>query len=78
MKKPLRLLLVVLGTIPLGYFFRGTFGRQATYWLIGGLFACAIFLTLLQLGLRRYVKAQEAKMSPEERREFEQFKKDHT
>jgi hypothetical protein len=77
MRKPLRLLLVLVGTIALGYFFRSTFGREATYWLIGGLIAVAFVLKLLQFGLLRYVKTQEAKMSLEGRMEFEQFKKEH-
>jgi predicted MFS family arabinose efflux permease len=76
MKKPLRLLLVLVVTIPLGYFFRETFGREATYWLVGGLAASAMVLKFAEFRLQRSMKAQETKMSPGERRESERVKKD--
>jgi hypothetical protein len=45
--------------------------------LVAALGGLVIALKLLQLGLRLYVKAREAKMSPEERQEFERFKEKH-
>ena len=75
--KALPLLVVLIVTIPFGYFFRGAFGREAAYWLVGGLVSLAVVLKGVQVVLHRYVKAQEVKMSPEERREFEKFKEEH-
>jgi hypothetical protein len=77
MKKAIRICLVLVSAIVIGYYFRGAFGREATYWLIAVLGGLAVVLKLLQFGLQHYVKAQEAKMSPEERQEFEQFKEKH-
>lgn len=76
MKKTLRFPLVLILAIAFGYFFRGAFGREAAYWLIGGLVGLVIVLKGVQIVLQRYLKAREAKMSPKERQEFEKFKKE--
>ena len=61
--------------IVLGYFVRGAIGREKIIWLIGGLLGLMVVVALVQIGARHYVKIQEARMSPAERQEFEEFKK---
>jgi len=66
---------IFVACIAVGYFYRGAFGREAFIWLVVGLLGLVVFLKLLQLGLRRYVKTQEARMSPDELRDFEEYKR---
>jgi hypothetical protein len=65
---------IFVACIAVGYFYRGAFGREAVIWLIAVLLGLAVLLKLTQVGLRRYVKVQEARTSPEERRDFEEYK----
>ena len=62
-------------SIAFGYFYRGAFGREPVIWLVVGLLGFAAVLKLVQLGLKRYVKIQEARMSPDERQDFEEYKR---
>jgi hypothetical protein len=64
--------------IPLGYLLRGALGREKVFWLIAGLLGLILVLKLVQLGLNHYVKVQEARMSPAERQDFEDFKRQHS
>ena len=66
---------VLVVSVPLGYFYRGAFGREAFIWLVVGLLGVVVLLKLVQLGLRRYVKTQEVRMSPDELRDFEEYKR---
>jgi hypothetical protein len=74
MRKLLFFALLAAGAV-LGYFYRGVFGREASIWLIAGFLAFVVVLKLMQVGLRRYVRTQEARTSPEERRDFEEYKR---
>jgi hypothetical protein len=64
--------------IVLGYFLRGAIGRERIIWLVVGLLGLMVVVALAQIGARHYVRSQEARMSPAERREFEEFKKRHS
>ena len=57
----------LVGSVAVGYFYRGAFGREASIWLIVGLLGLTAVLKLVQILLRRYVTVREAQMSPEER-----------
>jgi hypothetical protein len=60
--------------VAFGYFSRGAFGNVALY-LVGGMVVFVAIHKLAQIGLLRYVKIQGAKMSPQEREEFEEYQK---
>jgi hypothetical protein len=64
----------LVACIVLGYVARGTFGNSALY-LIVGMIGFVAVLKLVQIGLLRYVKIQGARMSPQEREEFEKYKR---
>jgi type III secretory pathway component EscU len=64
--------------VVLGYSLRGVVGREAFTWVVVGFLSLILVLKLVQLVVMRYVKVQEARMSPEERREFEEFKSRNT
>ena len=66
---------ILVASIAVGYFYRGAFGREASIWLIVWLLGFVVLLKLVQLGLRYYVRSQEARMSPEERRDFDEYKR---
>jgi hypothetical protein len=66
-----------LSFVAIGYFLRGAIGREVFIWITLGSLGLVIFLKLVQIGLMHLVKVQEARMSPDERREFEEYKKQH-
>jgi len=76
MRKWLYVVLFV-ACVGVGYLLRGAVDSKWFTWITVGSFALVVVLKLVQLGLMHYVKVQEARMSPDERREFEEFKKQH-
>jgi len=78
MRKWLLYVGLFVACVVLGYLLRGAIGREVYIWIAVGSLALVVVLKLVQLGLMRFVKIAEARMSPEERREFEEFKKQHS
>jgi hypothetical protein len=66
---------ILVAAVVVGYFYRGAFGREAAIWLVLGLLGLVVVLKLIQVGVRHYVKTQEARLSPDEGRDFEAYKR---
>nr|CAS02823.1 putative integron gene cassette protein [uncultured bacterium] len=76
MRKWLYVVLFV-ACVGISYLLRGAVDSKIFTWIAVGSFTFVVLLKVVQIALMHYVKVQEEKMSPDERREFEEYKKQH-